>query len=274
MPYLFPLSIQLTLPENENEPEFLQVLRALQENRFYGVELNITNFEDMPPEKLMQTLSAFDLRLTMLASGGYAKKHKLSLSSTQESVRKESVDALCMMAQYAAACNAGVICGFLKGDAHGIVQDAQACFCKSLEELAARGTFSTANIYLEATNRREALLVNTVAQGVAFAEKIAHPLYILPDTYHMNLEEADLFATIEQYQGYYQNLHLSDDNRAFPGFGSIAFEKVLRQLKNQKYQGTIAIEGNITNSMVSDIHATAAYLASCATHARADKGEV
>ncbi len=264
MSYLFPLCIQLTMPENPNCPAFVKTLQCLQKKGFYGVELNLTRFDTISPAELVGFLSDFDLRLTMVASGAYAKKHALSLSSAQETVRQKSVDALFRMSQYAAACDAGVICGFIKGGAIGNVQKAQKGLQASLNELCARDAFSKADIYLEATNHHEALLVNTVAQGVVYAKTVPQPLYVLPDTYHMQMEEADMFASLKEYQSYYRNVHLSDDNRFFPGFGAIPFEDVLGQLKNQGYTGTITIEGNIKKDLLTDIEMSADYLARCA----------
>ena len=70
MTYTYPLSIQLTLPEDyEQDRSFREVLQALQTFGFTGVELNIVQFERIDPQQLERFLSEFGLRLTMFASG-------------------------------------------------------------------------------------------------------------------------------------------------------------------------------------------------------------
>ena len=83
---------------------------------------------------------------------------------------------------------------------------------------------------------------------------------ILPDTFHMNIEEKDMFASLRKHWGHYSNLHISDNNRRFPGFGAIRFGDLFNFLRSIDYGGTVAIEGNAGNDLLSDIRATMEYL--------------
>jgi len=60
-------------------------------------------------------------------------------------------------------------------------------------------------------------------------------------------------------------VHISDNNRYFPGFGAIDFSNVFNILKEMNYQGQIVIEGNIQQSFTEDIRRSADFLAQLLT---------
>ena len=165
------------------------------------------------------------------------------------------------MLDCAAGFGAGVICGFIKGGPSGDKTVASRQLRASLEELDRLGKTAAAPLYLEATNHYEALLVNTLEEGAALTAGLSHPVYILPDTYHMNIEETSTTAALTQYAGHYHNLHVSDNNRYFPGIGAIDFAGIMRQLKGLGYDGTITIEGRVLKSLAEDTVFSAGYLA-------------
>ena len=258
--YAYPLCIQLTIGESVYDPEFISLLELLQAHGFYGVELNFIDFENLPPYELKSLLERYDLRLTMAASGAYAKLHSLSLSHEKEAVRFASTEALKKMIDFASVIDAGVICGLIKGDKMGEPDICRVQMEKTIEELKTSGYLDKAPVYIEATNHYEALLANTLADAASFAVNANGPLWILPDTYHMNIEEKDIYAPLQKHQGLYHNIHLSDNNRYYPGFGSIDFPGIVRFLKTIGYEGTITIEGRNYGTISEDIKHSAHYL--------------
>lgn len=258
--YTYPLCIQLTVGPSIYDPEFIRLLELLQAHGFYGVELNSIDFENLPPRELNALLEKYELRLTMVASGAYAKSHGLSLSHEKESVRLESVKALGKMIDFAQAMDAGVVCGFIKGDGEGNPDICRAQMKKSIQELSTGGYLQKAPVYIEATNHYEALLANTLEEAASFVKDAGGPLWILPDTYHMNIEESNLYAALQKHRGLYHNIHLSDNNRYYPGFGAMDFLGILRFLKAVDYEGTISIEGRNYGTIANDIERSAGYL--------------
>ena len=267
--YIFPLCIQLSVPEDiYTDSEFASTLSLLNELDFYGVELNITDFDHTDPEKLNKFLAGFNLKLSMVATGGFANANGLSLSAADELVRTKSVKALEKMASIAGKCHAGVICGFIKGGPNQDKSTASAQLKKSLRDLDNREVFQRADVYLEATNHYEATLVNTVGEGTEYAKNVDGPLLVLPDSYHMNIEEFSTQAAMVRHTAYYRNFHVSDNNRYFPGLGSIDFFQILSLLKSLRYSGTIAIEGRTHGHLREDIRISADYLADVSSRIR------
>lgn len=263
--YAYPLCIQLTVPGSIYHPEFLKTLAVLKEYGFYGVELNALDFKHLPPEELKNLLSEYDLRLTMVASGAHAQKYGLSLSHEHEDTRLFSLQNLKEMIDFASKLGSGVVCGFIKGNASGNRDTCMSQMIKSIQELQESGYLKKAPLYMEATNHYEALLANTLDEAAELSLHVDGQLYILPDLYHMNIEEKNIYASLEKHAGLYHNIHFSDNNRYYPGFGSVDFLGVLRFLKAINYQGTISFEGRNFHSVAEDARQSAQYIKALTT---------
>ena len=76
----------------------------------------------------------------------------------------------------------------------------------------------------------------------------------------MNMEESHPLETLRASIGRYPNIHFSDDNRYFPGYGSIDFGAYIDCLRALHYSGTVGIEGRIKTDLPQDIGHTVNYL--------------
>lgn len=262
--YPLPLAVQTVLPPNYHEDEaFHSDLRLLQELGFMGVELNIAHPQKEKIAHIQRFLDRFDLQLTMLASGLTAKTHGLSLSSGEKAVWQQSVEGCLALIDFVAGSSAGLIIGFLKGGPDSDVQGPQKRFGEALQQIAPHAKGKGVKVLIEATNRYEAAVANDLA---AAAELVApydrDYLQILPDTFHMNIEEAKgPVAALKKWAGTYSSIHVSDNNRLFPGLGAIDFATILTALKEMGFKGSMAIEGNLRHSFAEDIRAAAQFLA-------------
>lgn len=260
--YRFPLGIQTVLPEDyrQNE-EFHKNMQTLQEYDFSGVELNMAHPDRIDLADVRDFLQQFELEMTMFASGLTAKTYNLSLSSADPSVREQSVEKCREIIDFVAGSGAGIIIGFMKGGALQDTQQAKTFFSESLQQLHPSIAEKQVPVLVEATNRYESAVSNTLEDAVELIKDFDNPyLRILPDTFHMNIEEADGFGALAKYAAYYDSLHISDNNRYFPGFGAIKFDEVIQFLKDHNYQGKLAIEGNIKENFVEDVKTSMNYL--------------
>lgn len=263
MAYRYPLSIQLALPdEYQRERSFLEVLGALQSYGFSGVEINIVEPQRVDPEELKTLLAGFGLRLTMFASGATAKAEDLSLSSPEQRVVKKSVARCREFIRFAEYFSAGVIIGFLKGPAVADLERARSRFGNSLQQIAETAREAGVPILIEATNRYESAVANALDDTYSLIAPFSDNPYVrmLPDTFHMNIEEKDQFGALQKYSSLFESIHLSDNNRFFPGLGAIRFDELFRFLASIDYRGSIGIEGLISRDLLSDLRETMAYL--------------
>lgn len=102
---------------------------------------------------------------------------------------------------------------------------------------------SQITIGLEVVNRYESNVLNTAAQAVEFCQRIGAPnCKVHLDTYHMNIEEADIEAAIRQTGDHLGYFHIGESNRGYLGAGSIDFDKIFRGLAAAGYDGPITFE--------------------------------
>jgi len=77
-------------------------------------------------------------------------------------------------------------------------------------------------IGLEVVNRYESNVLNTAAQAVAFARRVALPnVKVHLDTYHMNIEEADLESALIDSGAMLGYFHIGESGRGYLGAGNI-----------------------------------------------------
>jgi sugar phosphate isomerase/epimerase len=67
-------------------------------------------------------------------------------------------------------------------------------------------------------------------------------LGLMPDVFHMNIEDAQIGATLVQYAHLIRYVHLADSNRLAPGQGHLDFDDVFDGLKSGGFDGWVAIE--------------------------------
>ena len=76
---------------------------------------------------------------------------------------------------------------------------------------------------LEPINRYETNFVNTVEDGLAVLEEVGAPNFkLLLDTFHMNIEEADIGMSFRRAEGRLGYVHFADSNRHYARQGSQA----------------------------------------------------
>ncbi|EPD37301.1 MULTISPECIES: sugar phosphate isomerase/epimerase family protein [Delftia] len=96
---------------------------------------------------------------------------------------------------------------------------------------------------LEVVNRYESNLLNTATQALEFIDEVGQPhVCVHLDTYHMNIEEADLAAPVlacGQRLGY---VHIGENHRGYLGAGHIDFAQFFGALAQIGYQGTVTFE--------------------------------
>ena len=96
---------------------------------------------------------------------------------------------------------------------------------------------------VEVVNRFEQFIMNTAAEGIAFAERVGSPnCKILLDTFHMNIEEDSLRGSIVEAGNWLGHFHLGETNRRPPGRGRIPWPEIFGALRQINYQGAVVME--------------------------------
>ena len=78
-----------------------------------------------------------------------------------------------------------------------------------------------------------------------------HNMYLMLDTFHMNIEEDSFSDTISDSQIKLIHMHFADNNRKMPGEGHIDFTLILQSLEEIRYRGFISFEPTISEKNYS-----------------------
>ena len=129
-----------------------------------------------------------------------------------------------------------------------------------LTELAPAARAAGVRLFLEPLNRYEAYIVNRVEQGAEIAGAVGPEAATMADFFHMNIEEADIAASIHASADRIVYVHVADSNRLQPGFGHLDFGPGFRALKANSYDGWLSIECRVRGVYDEAIRATVAHL--------------
>ncbi len=253
--YRYFFAIQTRLPEDYlTDADFWRNLETLQRLGFDGVELNIRDPETVEPARLKAYLADFGLVLSMFASGLTAKTDQLSLATADETRRRKSIDRTARFLEFAHEFGAGVIAGYLKGAPQDNGPGARDRLAASARELAPIAERLTTPLLIEAVNRYESPVGHSLADTWDIARLAGSPfVQILPDTFHMNIEESNMKQALRDHLACFSSLHLSDNTRHFPGFGALDFSAIIGMLDDLAYRGKLAIEGNLRTGFAADV---------------------
>ncbi len=114
---------------------------------------------------------------------------------------------------------------------------------ESLREVAETADAVGVDVCVELLNRFETYMLNTVDQANSFLELVEHPsVKIELDTFHMNMEEADLAEAIRDAGERLGHFQCAASNRAMPGKGHIDWDAIAIALDDIDYSGWVVVE--------------------------------
>lgn len=210
-----------------------------------GVELAIRDPKLVDVEALDALTREHGLRVPAIGTGQAWNEEKLSFTDPDESVRRAAIERVKAHIPVAAHFDAVIIIGLLRGIIKpGITQEQGLTWvCEALQECSQAAKPLGVRLALESINRYETTLVNSVAQGMALIERVgAENFGLLLDTFHMNIEEADILESISTCGERIFHFHVADSNRWYPGAGHLDFPAILSRLQSTGYEGFVSGE--------------------------------
>jgi D-psicose/D-tagatose/L-ribulose 3-epimerase len=128
---------------------------------------------------------------------------------------------------------------------------------EALRRLAERAERVGVTIGVEAVNRYESNLVNTAEQALALVEEIGAPNVVVHlDSYHMNIEEANLADPVRACRERLGYVHVGESHRGSLGSGTVPFHELFGALAEIDYDGPITFE-SFSTAVISERFATA-----------------
>ena len=224
--------------------EHLPIFTALKKAGYDGVELPL--FEGTPDHyaRLGDHLMKLGLGVTTVSV--------LGAGHNSISPDKAERKAALVRAKWAVDCTAAVGGHILAGPMHSEIGRFTGAGATAQERKHAIAFHKAAGDYaakqdvrfaVEALNRFECYLLNTMAQLADYLDEVDHPhIKAMYDTFHSNIEEKDPVAAIKTIKRHMIHVHISENDRGTPGKGHVPWDATYKALKAAKYDGWMTIE--------------------------------
>lgn len=218
-------------------------LEELKKEGLQGVEISLYG---TTPDRLTKVFSkANALGLDIFCGTGVDGEH--DPSSEDLNIRKNALQYLKDCIDVAARGNARAINGVLYAPWQAFSdlpkEKRWENSAQVLREAAEYGKEKRVDLHVEIINRFESDFMNTLEEGAAFLEKVNHAhVKLLVDTFHMNIEEDNMFASIKKYISKIGCIHISENHRGIPGTGHIDWKQLMATLEDVGYDGYLEME--------------------------------
>lgn len=209
-----------------------------------GIELSLRTPQDVDYTDLMGRLEKSQMFLASIATGQSFLEDGISLFHEDGDKRKRTVERLKGYIDMVAPSNGGVILGGIKGNLTAVDKDAQfRAGSDSLNECLLYAENKGAYLLLEPINRYESNLFNTVDACIDYVKEFgSSALRILPDTFHMNIEEVSMKGTLDEAADYVGAIHCADSNRLAAGMGHLDFADILSNIESYPKLAYLGVE--------------------------------
>lgn len=224
--------------------DFATRIAKIAQAGYTGVELLPHDPLTIDVALMRRTLDQHHLEVAAIASGIQASVAGLTLLSTDPDIERAALERMFDLIDLARLCGAAVVTlGSFRGRIAVPFGAEAERFQGILAKICDYGMDRGVNIALEPVNRYEDSAFNTASDVMDVIEMVGrNNLGILLDTFHMNIEEADILRTITGSFAHITHMHIADSNRLSPGSGHFDFVPMLRLLKDLRYNGWLSAE--------------------------------
>ena len=209
-----------------------------------GIEICNAQLDPAPYKRLNSHLRTVGMEVTCVTVLG----PEANPVSADAAIRAKAIDALKWNIDRTADVGSKLLCGpFHSAFAtFSRAEPNESEYKRSAEVLQAAGEYAKQAgivLALEALNRFECYLCNTMEQLRMLVELAAHPnVRAMFDTHHGNIEEKSQVAAIRHIAPHLAHVHLSENDRGTPGSGHVNFAEALSTLATIGYGNWMTIE--------------------------------
>lgn len=228
----------------EVSDKLFPIIDRLKEIGYDGIESLIGS----PDEKAYQRFGDHAASLGLETTAVFVLGKDENPVSPSAAIRAKSLDRIKWVIDRAHAMRAKIIAGPFHS-AHSVFSreaPQENEYGWSAEILRAAGNHAAQagiTLTLEAVNRFECYLCNTMAQLVKLVKLTDHPhVKAMYDTHHANIEEKNIREAIVAISPFLAHFHISENDRGTPGDGHVHWNETFATLKAIDYKGWLTIE--------------------------------
>ncbi len=214
-----------------------------KELKFDGIEISVANPEEISISKLKDLINKYRIKVSAIATGGAAFRDGLIFSSPEKFIRKATIQRIKNHVDFASHFGAVVILGLIKGWVDGDYYQSEDYVTECLKECNEYAGEKGVDIALEPINRFQEDFFNSILDCKKYLDRVRFSnVKMIIDTFHMNIEDANMWENMRQAKEYIVHVHYSDNNRLAPGMGHFDFVKMTEVLQEINYSRYISAE--------------------------------
>lgn len=224
---------------------FERSIQKAKEYGYHGVELALRTAGEIDPAELLRLLERQGMQASGISTGQVFASLGQYLTNPDEAERLAAVETIRGLAELAGdfggIVNIGRARGFYPPGAERPA--VRALFVDSLLRVADAAAKRGVTVVIEPVNRYEINFINSVEECARLLREVdCENIGIMPDVFHMNIEDARIGESLIGHAALIRYIHLADSNRRAPGSGHLDFDEIFGALLCMRYDGWVSVE--------------------------------
>lgn len=215
----------------------------IRELGFKGVDLFIRDPMSEDSRKAKRAITQENLGVGVVMPAAMASAG-LFLGDPSAEIRDKIISKMKEIIFYAGEIGGMVSLGLVRGSMRA--GDTRSAFMKrfanSIARLLPTAEQCGVDLLIEPINRYEINTLNSSIEAYDFIQEHQLPVYLLLDTFHMNIEDVSLEECFKKCMPIVKHVHFLDSNRLAPGMGHMDMTGLYHLLVGLGYQGFLCLE--------------------------------
>jgi sugar phosphate isomerase/epimerase len=214
---------------------------------YTGVELMTRDPEQLDGNQIRRCLDANGLHLVGLCTGHVFGEDGLGLVGPDPARSLAARERLKSFVDFAAEYfGPDTLVNIGRSRGTGIPGDPVRSLtemCASFRDLAEYAAPGGIKLVLEPINSLQTAHIHTTQDGIEMVTRVDHPNFgLMLDLCHMNIEDVDIYNSFRLARPFLRFVHLTDNNRHWPGSAHLEFDKIFAVLREIEYSGFASLE--------------------------------
>ncbi len=208
-----------------------------------GVDLFVLEPEAEVSKQALRVLKKNGLGVGVVMPAALAGEG-LFLGHKDPEIRETIVPRMIEIMQYASEVGGMVSLGLVRGSVEGddTVDALLDRFTDTVGKLMPASKKYGVDLVVEPINRYEINTLCSSIEAYEYIEKSGLDLYLMLDTFHMNIEDVSIEASLRTCADRIRHIHFLDSNRLAPGMGHLDMKGIYGILQDIGYDGYLCLE--------------------------------
>jgi D-psicose/D-tagatose/L-ribulose 3-epimerase len=222
---------------------FDKVARRIAAAGFDLFEVPLMDPWGFDADRAANTLRELNLQATLSVGHGPDTDVSSEDAAIAAAGEKLLIQAVDQAARLGASQVVGVLYSQLKRYPMPVTAAGRRQAQRVLARVADHAASSGLELSLEVVNRYETNVINTLSDAAEFVASVDRPnVKLHVDSFHMNIEETNLYTPLVEAADLIGYAHVSENTRGYLGSGGVRFGGFFRGLADAGYTGPITFE--------------------------------